>query len=58
MVETFNSLNLQKCLTSPDLLGRKYDIEDYSDKINSYGINFDAICCKKENVKKWKNLLN
>ena len=57
IVSTFNSLNAKKCLTSPDLIGRNYDIETYSEKINSYGIIFDAICCKKENILKWKSLL-
>ncbi len=56
-VEIFNDLNVKKCLTSPDLLGRNYDIENYAKKIKTYGVIFEAICCKKENITKWKNLL-
>lgn len=56
-VEIFNELKVKKCLTSPDLLGRNYDIENYAKKIKTYGVIFEAICCKKENIIKWKNLL-
>ena len=56
-VNTFNSLKVSKCLTSPDLLGRKEDIKYYSNLIRKYKINFDAICCKKENISKWKEYL-
>ena len=56
-VEIFNELKAKKCLTSPDLLGRNYDIENYAKKIKTYGVIFEAICCKKENIIKWKNLL-
>ena len=49
----FNSLNANKCLTSPDLLGRPEDIKNYAKIINHYKIRFDAICCKKDNINNW-----
>ena len=57
-VKKFNELKAKKCLTSPDLLGREYDIDSYAKEIISLGIKFDAICCKKNNITKWKKLLN
>lgn len=57
MVLKLNQINIKKCFTSPDLLGRKYDIENYAYQIKKLGINLDAICCKKENIKLWKDLL-
>ena len=56
-VEIFNSLKAKKCLTSPDLTGRPYEIENYSKQINSIGVKFDAICCKRKNIKKWLSLI-
>ena len=56
-VHIFNSLKAKKCLTSPDLLGRVKDIEIHASLIKKYKISFDAICCKKEYIKYWQNLL-
>ena len=57
IVDKLNQTNIKKCFTSPDLLGRKYDIENYAYQIKNLGINLDAICCKKENIKLWKDIL-
>jgi len=56
-VEIFNSLKAKKCLTSPDLTGRPFEIENYAKKINSIGLKLDAICCKRNNIKKWRSLI-
>ncbi|MDC3069565.1 hypothetical protein OA006_00610 [Prochlorococcus sp. AH-736-D21] len=55
--ELFNSLEVKKCLTSPDLTGRSLEIENYAKIINDLDIRFDAICCKKNNIERWKSLL-
>lgn len=57
-VKVFNSLQVAKCLTSPDLLGRPEDIKKYSYLIKKHCVCFDAICCKKENISKWNKYLN
>ena len=56
-IELFNSLKVKKCLTSPDLTGRPSEIEDYAKIINDLDIRFDAICCKRNNIEKWKSLV-
>lgn len=56
-VNEFNSLSAKKCLTSPDLLGREYDIIPYAKAIRNMNINFDAICCKYKNIALWEKLL-
>ncbi len=50
----FRKSNFKLCLVSPDLLGRKEDIVSYEKIIDEYEISFDAICCKLENVEKWR----
>ena len=55
--ELFNSFDVKKCLTSPDLTGRSLEIEDYAKIINDLDIRFDAICCKRNNIEKWKSLV-
>lgn len=55
-IKLFNSLKVKKCLTSPDLTGRPSEIEDYAKIINDLDIRFDAICCKRNNIEKWKSL--
>ena len=46
------------CLVSPELQGQPEKIELYAKKIKEEKIEFDAICTKEYNVKKWKELLN
>ncbi|WP_424766492.1 hypothetical protein [Paenibacillus sp. sgz302251] len=43
------------CLVSPELQGRKEDIDDYNKFLKTNEIKFDAICTKVENVNLWKN---
>ena len=54
-IDIFNNLKVSKCLTSPDLLNRPYEIEKYALLIKKHNVIFDAICCKKENISIWKN---
>lgn len=56
-IDIFNNLKVSKCLTSPDLLNRPYEIEKYALLIKKHNVIFDAICCKKENISIWKNFL-
>ena len=46
------------CLVSPELQGQAEKLELYIKQINKEKIEFDAICTKEYNVKKWKELLN
>ena len=57
-IRVFNSLKAKKCLTSPDLLGRPKDIKTYAKLIKIYNVKFNAICCKKNNIKIWDKYLN
>ena len=50
-------LNKNICLTSPDLVGRPEDIALHAQIIKSLGCLPDAICCKLENIEKWKKEL-
>jgi hypothetical protein len=50
-------LNKKICLTSPDLVGRPEDIALHAQTIKSLGCLPDAICCKLENIEKWKQEL-
>jgi len=44
---------LKICLVSPDLLGRKDEIESYNQMLKNESMDLDAICCKLENIPKW-----
>ena len=56
-IDIINSLQVRKCLTSPDLLGRENDIAKYAKKIKELDLKLDGICCKKNNIKKWQEFL-
>ncbi|MCW7472079.1 PI-PLC domain-containing protein [Leptospira levettii] len=49
-----HSLGYSLCLVSPELQGRDYDIEKYSNYIKQKGIKIDAICSKIYNRDRWK----
>jgi len=50
-------LNKNICLTSPDLVGRPEDIPLHAHIIRSLECFPDAICCKLDNIEKWKQEL-
>ncbi len=56
-IKIMNSINVKKCFTSPDLLGREEEIEKYANLIKKYDLKIDAICCKNKNIKLWKRLI-
>lgn len=45
------------CLVSPELQGQPEKIEEYARQIKDEDIEFDAICTKEYNIKKWKSIL-
>ena len=49
------NLNLRFCLTSPDLLDRPNQIALYKSLCEKREIQFDAVCCKLENVSLWES---
>ena len=55
-IKIINSINVKKCFTSPDLLGREGEIEKYANLIKKYDLKIDAICCKNKNINLWKCL--
>jgi hypothetical protein len=50
-------LDKKICLTSPDLVGRPEDITLHAQIIKSLECFPDVICCKLENIEKWKKEL-
>lgn len=42
------------CLVSPELQGQPEKIDEYKAYIESQQIEFDAICCKLNNIHRWK----
>lgn len=46
---------LKLCLVSPELQGRDYDIENYSNFLKEEGFEFDAICTKQKNIERWEH---
>jgi hypothetical protein len=44
------------CLVSPELQGQEEKIENYKSYLESEKIVFDAICCKKHNIKRWTSI--
>lgn len=57
-INKINSLQVKKCFTSPDLLGRDSQIPAYGKLIKKFNLKLDAICCKNENISLWKRILN
>ena len=57
VADRLNQLEIKKCLTSPDLLGREDDIQKYAEIINKFHLKIDAICCKTKNIKIWEKYL-
>lgn len=45
---------LKTCLVSPELQGRPEDIPVYRDFLRDQGIEFDAICTKRHNIREWR----
>lgn len=56
-VSKINSIKINKCFTSPDLLGREKQIPDYAKLIRELDLKIDAICCKNKNINLWKSFL-
>ena len=56
-INKINSLQVKKCFTSPDLLGRENQIPVYAKLIKEFNLKIDAICCKNENISLWKRIL-
>lgn len=46
--------NFKLCLVSPELQGRKEDIENYKEYLTKNNIVFDAICTKTYNINLWQ----
>jgi hypothetical protein len=42
------------CAVSPDLVGRPGDIEPMRRRISRDGVLLDAVCCKLENIPRWR----
>tara|TARA_B100001057_G_scaffold494000_1_gene589643 strand:+ start:2914 stop:3519 length:606 start_codon:yes stop_codon:yes gene_type:complete len=57
-ISILNNLKIKKCLTSPDLLGRDYEIMQYAESIRKMNFKLDAICCKYKNIKIWEKFLS
>ena len=55
-INKINSLQVKKCFTSPDLLGRENQIPAYAKLIKEFNLKIDAICCKNENISLWKRI--
>jgi hypothetical protein len=51
------NMGYKLCLVSPELQNQKEKLELYAKQIKDEKIEFDAICTKEYNVKKWKKLL-
>lgn len=51
--DELKALGYKLCLVSPELEGRDQDIEKYKQQITDMGIEFDAICTKKYNIRRW-----
>lgn len=49
-------LGYKLCFVSPELEGRDQDIELYAEELNECGIEFDAICTKHYNIRRWMNV--
>jgi len=56
-INKINSLQVKKCFTSPDLLGRENQIPAYAKLIKDFNLKIDAICCKNENISLWERTL-
>lgn len=52
-----HDLGYKLCLVSPELQGRDNDIENFAKYIVNENIKIDAICTKKYNIQRWKELL-
>lgn len=54
--DELKSLGYKLCLVSPELEGREHEIEKYKKQIADMGIKLDAICTKKNNIKRWTGI--
>ena len=52
------NIGYKLCLVSPELQGQPEKIELYAKQIKEEKIEFDAICTKEYNVRRWKIILN
>lgn len=51
------TLGYKICLVSPELQGQDEKIEEYAQQLINEFIQADAICTKKYNIQRWKELL-
>lgn len=51
--DELKKLGYKLCFVSPELEGRDGDIEEYKRQITNMGIEFDAVCTKFYNIKRW-----
>ena len=58
LLNCIGELNLKTCLVSPELQGRKGEIELYSKKLIETNFKAEAICTKLENTSKWASYIN
>lgn len=52
-LDELKSMGYKTCFVSPELQGRDKDIEEYKEYLMSQGMQFDAICTKNYNIKRW-----
>jgi len=50
------NMGYKLCLVSPELQGQPEKLELYAKQIKDEKIEFDAICTKEYNIKKWKEM--
>ncbi len=55
--EELHKLNYKLCFVSPELENQDEKLEEYATYIKDNNIKFDAICCKKYNINRWKKIL-
>lgn len=52
-LEELKSMGYKTCFVSPELQGRDKEIEEYKNYLRSQGMQFDAICTKSYNIRRW-----
>lgn len=53
-LEELKSMGYKTCFVSPELQGRDKEIEEYKNYLRSQGMQFDAICTKSYNIRRWQ----
>lgn len=54
--DELKSLGYKLCFVSPELQGRKQDIDTYAMNLLESGMKMDMICTKQYNIAKWKGI--